>query len=65
MKCTIEIQMDNAAFDDAGNGDSGFELTRIFGELAKFVRCGCKVGDEKLIVDSSGNHIGQLTITGE
>lgn len=60
MKATIEIHMDNAAFEP----DNGTELANVLRRLADKVdgvswRDGCKFSS----FDSNGNRVGQTEIT--
>ena len=60
MKATIEIEMDNAAFDDG----SGRELARILGELAaKVSRVEITPGRGWNLFDVNGNKVGTVEIT--
>ena len=58
MKCIIEIEMDNEAFED----DSGFELARMFQHLALDVAH--KVTPQ-VLWDSNGNKVGEMKIIDE
>ena len=59
MKVTIEINMDNAAFDDGHNGRS--EVARILRRLADDVlRRSCT---DMTIRDINGNSVGHLRFT--
>lgn len=57
MKAKIEINMDNAAFDEPG-----IELGKILRDLAKHL----ENGDLRLrrLHDSNGNSVGELKIIG-
>lgn len=56
MKCTITINMDNAAFDNPG------ELARILRKAAELT----EDGPENLCLrDINGNLVGQLKIIGK
>jgi hypothetical protein len=58
MKCRIEIDMDNAAFDE----EPGYELTRILYELSRGIDISTK---EKRIRDINGNTVGSIKIIGK
>jgi hypothetical protein len=62
MKCRIEINMDNAAFEDAGHGN---ELARILQNAARTVTGSS--GDDALgswrLRDINGNPVGHITIS--
>lgn len=57
MKATIEINMDNAAFE-SGEGD--IELARILASLANKLNNGVRPIN---LWDSNGNIVGSLTIS--
>jgi hypothetical protein len=57
MEFRLEINMDNAAFDDAG------EVPRILRELAKKVRATPEVGSWS-VFDINGNRVGQAEYIG-
>jgi len=59
MKCVIEIDMDNAAFDDPGG------LARVLRVLAKTVQDGTEPGDVYRAQDINGNQVARLEIDGE
>ena len=66
MKCTIEIEMDNDAFQE---GNSGRELSRILRGLAKTVDetdwhdlLSDESGFGIQAMDIKGNHVGTLDI---
>jgi len=55
MKCTIEINMNNSAFEDDPNG----ELARILNNLSKSLAVG---PIPYSIWDINGNRVGQMVI---
>lgn len=59
MKAILEIEMDNAAFED-----NPAELSRIMRNLADKVEAsGCAaVGDDFVAMDVNGNRVGRLEI---
>lgn len=60
MKVTIEIQCDNAAFDD---GPAGSEVGRILHKLAnKLHSADLEEGEFTRLMDYNGNHVGQMTV---
>ena len=59
MKLNIEINMDNAAFDECPE----LEITRIFNDLSKkFIRQGLV---NRVILDANGSDVGQARFTNE
>jgi hypothetical protein len=61
MKSTITIKMDNAAFEDNGNGN---ELARILEKAAAWAEASIlEAGDSKNLFDINGNKVGTLAIT--
>lgn len=59
MKCTIEFQMDNAAFED----NSGAEAARILRELADEVEhYEVEIGIDGTVHDINGNVIGKIFV---
>jgi hypothetical protein len=59
MKYTIEIEMDNAAFDKS----PGDEVARILIRLANRVSGEvCKVGDVTPLMDHNGNRVGTARV---
>jgi len=56
MKLTIEIEMDNAAFE----GDAGVEAMRI---LRKLQIDGTDPNWSKTLMDTNGNKVGRAEIT--
>lgn len=60
MKAMLEIDMGNAAFED----DPG-ELARILREVADKVENGVIEGDEFVLRDLNGNHVGQMDVVGD
>lgn len=71
MKLTIDIEMDNAAFeheDEAGNPVEGYangtEVARILKELAEKVDDMPLAAGTKLVIrDINGNSVGSATVT--
>lgn len=60
MKLEIEIQMDNAAFED----NSGSEAARILRKLADRIDGeSCTHGDVTPLIDLNGNRVGKATVT--
>jgi len=59
MKAKIEIQMDNAAFEEPG---AELELAGILRDLAQRVEAGDR---ERSLLDSNGNRVGLFKITGQ
>ena len=60
VSCTIEIELENAAFE----GDPATELVRILKELAKNIengRVSVSIGSTK-IRDVNGNTVGKMTV---
>lgn len=55
MKATIQIQMDNAAFDD----EPATELARILRKLAEKIEQG---SDRENLRDHNGNRVGEFLI---
>ena len=61
MKLKIEIDMNNAAFEDAG---SGVEVARILREIAdRNENAIFQVGDGFNLKDINGNRTGYLKVT--
>lgn len=63
MKALIQIQMDNAAFDDI---NAGPELARILADIPKLVEDGTKNmlrGFRKNLHDTNGNVVGTIEIS--
>ena len=60
MKVTIEIQCDNAAFEDL-NG----EVSRILRVLAKRVDTSPKSLEDMRLMDLNGNKVGQMVVSDE
>lgn len=59
MKLTIEINMDNAAFEDC----SGTECARILRKLALRIEGdNCRPGDVTPCMDINGNKVGNATV---
>ena len=58
MKAKIEVNMDNAAFQEY-DGAAGEELARILEKYAKVVRDGFT---DIPLMDLNGNRVGQLVI---
>lgn len=56
MKCTIEIDMGNAAFEDE------WELARILTELAERTKAAVFMDTPVKLYDINGNHVGQMII---
>jgi len=54
MKCVIEIDMDNAAFEE----DGSIELSRILGDLTSYVESVGIINTS--IRDSNGNTVGTM-----
>lgn len=69
MKCTIEIKMNNSAFqpiddEDTAEAASGAELSAILRTLAEAVKDG--IGPTSLrVYDTNGNQVGHMTISEE
>jgi len=60
MRLTLEIKMDNSAFDD---GNNGYEVARILTTLAAKSRDGVlRSGDLSLLTDINGNTVGVAKI---
>jgi hypothetical protein len=59
MKAKIEIQMDNAAFEDNGPAS---ELAHILRDLAKHIENG---DTERALMDSNGNRVGRFEVTAD
>jgi hypothetical protein len=58
MKCKIEFDMDNAAFDDYPASEAGQILYKIAGKMA--------VGEtDGPVTDINGNIIGQWAVEGD
>ncbi len=57
MKLKLEIEMDNAAFDDGNGGNS--EAARILREAADRIESG---NDNTGLLDSNGNRVGNCCI---
>lgn len=61
MKATITVKMDNAAFEDNGNGN---ELARILEKAAAWAGSAIlSAGDSKNLFDINGNKVGTLEVT--
>lgn len=64
MKFKIEIECDNAAFEDGVYGP-GEELGRILDALSdKLGSLVIRPGDSESLHDSNGNRVGQWSLTG-
>lgn len=59
MKCTINFEMNNAAFD----GNEAGETARILNELAERIKPFLATPDELTIWDLNGNKIGSMEVT--
>lgn len=57
MKINIEINMDNAAFEDEG------EVKRIIGGMVQKMDDIVRAGDGGKLRDSNGNVVGQWDVT--
>lgn len=63
MKCKIEFNMDNAAFNDC---NAGAEVARILANLAsKYEDYASLTGVENAIMDVNGNKIGCAKFIGK
>lgn len=61
MQAKISIKMDNAAFEDNGNGN---ELARILEKAAAWAEAAIlAAGDSKNLFDINGNKVGTFAIT--
>ena len=58
MKLVIEINMDNAAFEDM----PGFEAERILREFCKEIPYDPAVGDVMDLRDFNGNTVGKMEV---
>jgi hypothetical protein len=68
MKFTLEINMDNAAFDTGVEGDkarSGVEVWKILNELATKIynSYSLETGDDGQVRDTNGNKVGTWEVT--
>ncbi len=61
MKCTIAINMDNAAFDE---GRADLELVGILENIQDgLLRMGADPDSHMNLLDSNGNRVGEMKIT--
>jgi hypothetical protein len=61
MKFTLEIQMDNAAFDLEPGGQASEELSKILRRCASDTRWAVK-GDVGNLRDTNGNTVGRWSV---
>ena len=63
-KFTLEIEMNNAAFSETGQGASGSEVARLLHSAASRVDERDLVDrDSGLLVDYNGNTVGSWSVT--
>jgi hypothetical protein len=66
MKFTLEINCDNAAFEDADGNDCAYpEIARILRELSDKYDEGRYIGPVVKLRDDNGNTVGEARLTGK